>query len=149
MSSTLNLRRSKERIGFVIFASMVISLIWLTHSGASNSAKTVRESPRFQNKKQPPQCTSCPPPSPRRIYAPAIDLNEAQSCEIVLNSRSANPIDITPSFYTASGDLIVGNPIQLQPAEIRFVPMEQLMPESIRRTHRWGRHRFIVHGPCA
>jgi len=103
MPSRPNLRQSsKERIGFVIFASVVISLIWLTHSGASNSARTVSESPRFQNKKQPPQCPSCPPPSPHRIYAPAIDLNEAQSREIVLNSRSANPIDITPTFYTAS-----------------------------------------------
>lgn len=140
MFSRSNLRQSsKERIGFVIFAGLVISMIWVVRSGTSNSAKTVGESPLVQNKKQPPTaCPSCPPPSPRRIYAPAIDLNEAQSCEIVLNSRSANPIDITPTFYTASGDGIVGNPIQLQPAEIRFVPVEQLMPASIRGTHRWG-----------
>ena len=122
----------------MIFASLVISLIWLTHSGASNSVRTVSESPRFQARNGPPQCPSCPPPSPRRIYAPAIDLNEAQTCEIVLNSRSANPIDITPTFYTASGQGIVGNPVHLEPAEIRFVPVERLMPESIRGTHRWG-----------
>jgi len=65
-------------------------------------------------------------------------LDEAERCEIVLNNRSPNPIDITPTFYTAGGDAIIGNPIQLQPAEIRFVPVEQLMPESIRGTHRWG-----------
>ena len=87
---------------------------------------------------QPSGCPSCPPPSSRRIYAPAIDLDEAQTCEINLNSRSANPIDVTPTFYTASGDAVVGNPIQLQPAEIRFVPVEQLMPESVRGRHRWG-----------
>jgi hypothetical protein len=45
---------------------------------------------------------------------------------------------VTPTFYTASGDAVVGNPIQLQPAEIRFVPVEQLMPEYLRGQHRWG-----------
>ncbi len=64
--------------------------------------------------------------------------NEARTCEIVLNSRSAHPIDVTPTFYTTSGDAVVGNPIQLQPAEIRFVPVEQLMPEYLRGRHRWG-----------
>src|SRR5438045_5934739 len=138
MFSSLNLRQS-SKVGFAIFGSVVISLIWLTHSGASNSNTMVSESPRVQSEKQAShQCPSCPPPSARRIYAPAIELNEAQTCEIVLNSRSANPIDITPTFYTASGDAIVGNPVQLQPAEIRFIPVEQLMPESIRGTQRWG-----------
>src|SRR5690242_18407759 len=42
----------------------------------------------------PHHCSSCPPPSPRRIYAPAIELPEAGSCEIVLNSRSPHPIDV-------------------------------------------------------
>jgi len=45
---------------------------------------------------------------------------------------------VTPTFYTTSGDAVVGNPIQLQPAEIRFVPVEQLMPEYLRGRHRWG-----------
>ncbi|HXM47985.1 MAG TPA: hypothetical protein VN956_08950 [Pyrinomonadaceae bacterium] len=45
---------------------------------------------------------------------------------------------MTPTFYTTSGDAVVGNPIQLQPAEIRFVPVEQLMPEYLRGRHRWG-----------
>jgi hypothetical protein len=56
----------------------------------------------------------------------------------VLNSRSANPIDVTPTFYTTDGNAIVGNPVQLQPAEIRFVPVEELMPEALRGRHRWG-----------
>jgi hypothetical protein len=132
-------RTPKEALGLLIFVSLIASLVWLTHSGASTSVKSPSESPRVQSKQQPPrQCSSCPPPSPRRIYAPAIDLNEAQSCEIVLNSRSANPIEITPTFYTAGGDAIIGNPIQLQPAEIRFIPVEQLMPRAIRGAHRWG-----------
>jgi hypothetical protein len=56
----------------------------------------------------------------------------------VLNSRSPNPIDVTPIFYTINGDAVVGNPVQLQPAEMRFVPVEQLMPEALRGQHRWG-----------
>jgi len=136
---TSSRRSRKEALGFLIFVGLTSSLVWLTHSSASNSVGTPRESLRVQSKEKPPrQCSSCPPPSSRRIYAPAIDLNEAQSCEIVLNSRSANPIDITPTFYTADGDGIIGNPIHLQPAEIRFVPVEQLMPRSIRGVHRWG-----------
>src|SRR5438067_8165756 len=121
------------RFSLVLFV-LVACFAWLFHSGAS-SVSSVNVTTAAQSQRG---CPSCPPPSPRRIYAPAIDLSEAQSCEIVLNSRSANPIDITPTFYTANGDAIVGNPIQLQPAEIRFVPVEQLMPESIRGTHRWG-----------
>jgi hypothetical protein len=130
-------RSRKEALGFLVFVGLIFSLVWLTHSRASNSIPS--EALRVQNRKQPSrQCSSCPPPSSRRIYAPAIDLDEAQSCEIVLNSRSANPIDITPTFYTAGGAAIIGDPIHLLPAEIRFVPVEQLMPPSIRRVHRWG-----------
>src|SRR5437588_8215582 len=111
MHSRSNLKKSpRERIGFVLFAIFIGSVVWLTHSSASNSSITPTESPRAQNGKQRPSgCPSCPPPSARRIYAPAIELNEAQTCEIVLNSRSAQPIDVTPTFYTASGDAVVGN----------------------------------------
>jgi len=65
-------------------------------------------------------------------------VERGQRCEIVLNSRSPNPIEVTPIFYTLNGDAVVGNPVQLQPAEIRFVPVEQLMPEALRGRHRWG-----------
>lgn len=88
--------------------------------------------------KRPDGCPTCPPPSARRIYAPAIELREAERCEIVLNGRSADPIEIVPVFYTLNGNAIVGNPVQLQPAEIRFVPVEQLMPEALRGRHHWG-----------
>jgi hypothetical protein len=87
---------------------------------------------------KPTPCNSCPPPSSKRIYAPAIELREAETCEIVLNSRSASPIDVTPTFYAINGNAVVGNPVTLQPAEIRFVPVEQLMPEALRGRHRWG-----------
>jgi hypothetical protein len=86
----------------------------------------------------PHHCSSCPPPSPRRIYAPAIELPEAGECDIVLNSRSPHPIDVTPTFYTKDGEQVIGKPVTLQPAEIRFVPVESLMPDRHKGKHRWG-----------
>jgi hypothetical protein len=49
----------------------------------------------------------------KRIYAPAIELRQSERCEIVLNNRSPNPIDVTPTFYTTDGNAIIGNPVQL------------------------------------
>src|SRR5204862_8165616 len=84
------------------------------------------------------ECPHCPPATTRRIYAPAIYLREAESCEIVLNSRSSHPVDVTPIFYTASGDPTIGNAIELQPAEIRFLTLDELIPQSLRGGHDLG-----------
>jgi hypothetical protein len=86
----------------------------------------------------PQHCSSCPPPSPRRIYAPAIELPEAGECEIVLNSRSPHPIDITPTLYTVDGEQVTGDAVTLQPAEIRFVPIKSLIPDGYQGKRRWG-----------
>jgi hypothetical protein len=83
-------------------------------------------------------CSSCPPPSEKRIYAPAIELKEAERCEIVLNSRSPNPIQVTPTFYTSTGDAVVGTPIQLQSAEIRFMNVLELLPKQFRNKRHWS-----------
>ena len=56
----------------------------------------------------------------------------------MLNSRSPDPIDITPTFYTTNGEAVVGEPVQLQSAEIRFVPIDQLIPEGLRGQRKWG-----------
>jgi len=114
--------------GLRTFAGNLVS----THSVPPTATTQLGQRP------QPTPCNSCPPPSAKRIYAPAIELREAETCEIVLNSRSPNPIDVTPIFYTINGDAVVGNLVSLQPAEIRFVPVEQLMPEALRGRHRWG-----------
>jgi hypothetical protein len=87
---------------------------------------------------KPTLCTTCSTPSLRRIYAPAIELPEAEQCELVLNSRSPHPIDVTPTFYSANGDAVIGNTVQLLPAEIRFVPVEGLIPADLRGRHHWG-----------
>src|SRR6266481_3849845 len=132
-----SLKSKSHRQPLIPLAVLIAAGALLVCSSASNSSTTPSESPQAQNRKQPPSgCPSCPLPSPRRIYAPAIELRER--CEIVLNSRSANPIDVTPIFYTLNGNAVVGNPLTLQPAEIRFVPVEELIPDSLRGQHRWG-----------
>ena len=131
-SLSVNSQRGAVIVAIVLLATCALLVL----SNPSNSATFSRDFPKAQGK--PRGCQSCPPPSARRIYAPAIELSEAKRCEIVLNSRSPNPIEVTPIFYTLNGDAVVGNPVQLQPAEIRFVPVEQLMPEALRGRHRWG-----------
>jgi hypothetical protein len=116
------------------FRSSGGGLPWFAHAAAKPEA--VRPQRRQRERGQP--CPTCAPPSSRRIYAPAIELREAERCEIVLNNRSPNALELTPTFYTASGQTVVGTPVQLQPAEIRFMPIEQLMPETLRGQHKWG-----------
>jgi hypothetical protein len=55
-----------------------------------------------------------------------------------LNSRSPHPIDVTPILYTVDGEQVIGEPVTLQPAEIRFVPIESLMSDRDKGRHSWG-----------
>lgn len=57
-------------------------------------------------------CPTCPAPTQLIIYAPLIGLPEASRSEIVLNCRSPQPIDVTPTFYTAEGTPIIGQVIK-------------------------------------
>jgi hypothetical protein len=66
------------------------------------------------------------------IYAPLIDLPESSGSEIVLNSRSARDLSITPIFYTLEGTAYNGDDIILKPAEIRFVNTMSLIPKKER-----------------
>ena len=86
----------------------------------------------------PQFCSTCSQPEQRTIYAPTIGLPEADGGSIVLNCRSTHAMEAVPTFYTADGAVIVGDTIQLQPAEIRFVSIESLIPEEDRGQHVWG-----------
>ncbi|MGZ8843888.1 MAG: hypothetical protein ACXW18_09515, partial [Pyrinomonadaceae bacterium] len=55
-----------------------------------------------------------------------------------MNCRSAHEIELTPTFYTIEGKAIAGEPIHLQPAEMRFVETTSLIPVRERNRHRWG-----------
>jgi hypothetical protein len=89
-------------------------------------------------KGQNQSCPTCSQPTQRTIYAPTISLPEAGGSDIVLNCRSTHVMEATPTFYTVDGDAITGNTIRLQPAEIRFVSVESLIPEEHRGRHVWG-----------
>ena len=82
-------------------------------------------------------CPACAEPTQQVIYAPLIGYPEASRSEIVLNCRSPHVMDVTPTFYTAEGTPVVGQVIRLQPAEIRYVDVMSLIPET-RRASRWG-----------
>jgi hypothetical protein len=45
---------------------------------------------------------------------------------------------VTPTFYTVDGQQVNGEPVTLQPAEIRFLPIESLIPDRHKGRHRWG-----------
>ncbi|HBB94091.1 MAG TPA: hypothetical protein DC054_01755 [Blastocatellia bacterium] len=126
----------------IIIGAVGLSAIPTRHlwegSAHGRTQKPSKAGTRPQPRPTPYHCSSCPPPSPRRIYAPAIELPEAGECKIVLNSRSPHPIDVTPTLYTVDGEQVTGKAVTLQPAEIRFVPIKSLMPDTYNGKHRWG-----------
>lgn len=136
------------RLSVVVILPLVLAaVVFPSISPRYPSARSVKATPRShkstsaltpvsQGKGRPP-CKSCPPPILRKIYVPAIELPEARTCEIVLNSRSPNPIEVTPIFYTETGEQVVGKPLTLQSAEIRFARVDSLIPRHERNRH-WG-----------
>src|SRR5215217_4451463 len=126
-------------LAFVIAAVVFPSILNTYPSAQSSDANPRLQKPATTKRpgQAPPPCNSCPPPTDRKIYVPAIDLPEARTAEIVLNSRSPHVIEVTPTFYTETGDPIVGEPLQLQPTEIRFARIDSLIPKY-NRHHRWG-----------
>ncbi len=80
------------------------------------------------------------------IYIPLIDLPEAQGGEIVFNSRSPEAMDVTPVFYRRNGETVLGDPVQIQPAEIRYVNIQDLLPERYRHEKDWGGFGLAYYG---
>lgn len=108
---------------------------------AENAAETSNLQPsnkEIKSENTTPTCTTCSPDSQQTIYAPTIGVPELTGGDIVLNCRSPHAIEATPTFYTAEGEAIIGDVIRLQPAEIRFVAIESLIPEEHRNRHIWG-----------
>ncbi len=134
------LTRSRVLIAFIfIFASGAVisqSNVLSFTSPLENLGKATR--PASRPNQDPATCSTCAPPKQQVIYAPLIDLPDAASTEIVLNCRSAHEMEITPTFYTIEGKAVAGDPIHLQPAEMRFVETTSLIPARERNRHRWG-----------
>jgi hypothetical protein len=145
-----HLRANKERIGFVLFLTIIGSLVWLTHSSAFNPADAVNgQNPIIDTSPKGQSAASCPTCSPakeRMIYAPLIDLPESSGSEIVLNCRSSHELPVTPIFYTLDGESYTGKEIVLKPAEIHFVDTKSLIPAKERDRHKWGGMAFSYYG---
>ncbi len=139
-------RSALERAGLVVFATLIGSLVWLAHSGASklasslgNEAATVGESAEQKQKKDKKhKCPDCGPPGNQEIYVPLIDLPEAQGGEIVFNSRSPQAMEVTPVFYKRNGETVIADPVRIESAEIRYVKIMDLLPERYRHERNWG-----------
>ena len=80
------------------------------------------------------------------IYIPLIDLPEARGGEIVFNSRSPEAMDVTPVFYKGNGETVIGDPIKIQPSEIRYLNITDLLPERYRREKNWGGFALSYYG---
>jgi len=91
-------------------------------------------------------CAHCATPGDFEIYAPLLTLPEAQSSEIVFNSRSPQKMEVTPIFYKRSGRRIVGAPVQIESAEIRYVDVKKLLPPTYRDDRDWGGVSLAYHG---
>jgi hypothetical protein len=117
-----------------IFLLLTIATILI---GLSSITFSSRPKVSAQSTPSPP-CLTCSPPTQQAIYVPTIGLPEATGNEIVLNCRSPQVMEATPTFYTSEGEAIVGDVIRLQPAEIRFVSVESLIPAEHRGRHVWG-----------
>jgi hypothetical protein len=91
-----------------------------------------------QQSQVPATCPTCAPPTPQVIYAPLFDVPDATGSEIVLNCRSAHVDGSNADVFHMEGKPIAGEVIHLQPAEIRFVDTQSLVPARERNRHRWG-----------
>lgn len=89
---------------------------------------------------------NCSPPGDQEIYTPLIDLTEAQAGEIVFNSRSPEAMDVTPTFYKRDGTAVVGDPVRVQSAEIRYVNVKKLLPKHYQHERDWGGLSLSYHG---
>lgn len=136
MRPTQLLLRTRFQSSKLFCIMVLVGLLLLLTAALMQSVSSQINEPASSSSLQ--ACPTCPTPTQQVIYAPLIGLPEASRSEIVLNCRSPQPIDVTPTFYTAEGTPIVGQAIRLQPAEMRFVDVLSLIPEEHRYQHRWG-----------
>lgn len=134
------MNRSKFSTLFALAALVVFGVLTILltttfglRTRASENGDRKSSSPNTKSK-----CSTCSQPTERTIYAPTIGLPEALGSDIVLNCRSTQIMNVTPTFYTADGEAIVGAMFQMQPAEMRFVSIESLIPPEHRSQHVWG-----------
>jgi hypothetical protein len=114
------------------------------HDGGARIKETAPQQQKKQGKKD--KCPNCSPPGDQSIYIPLVDLPEAQGSELVFNSRSPQEMQVTPTFYKLDGTTIIGNPVTVQSAEIRYVDFKTLLPSDHRNERNWGGMSLSFYG---
>ena len=146
---------SARQFTFILLVCLIGCSIFLLYSSASNLAAGSGNAPAQadQNAPQPKdknstkdKCHSCAPPGNQSIYIPLIDLPEAQGSELVFNSRSTKEMTVTPTFYKRNGTAIIGAPVNIQSAEIRYVNVRSLLPAGHRHDQDWGGMSLSFYG---
>lgn len=101
-------------------------------------AQQQKEPPTTRHFGRDPDHCRCAPTGDHELYIPLIDLPEAKGGELVFNSRSPKSMEVTPIFYKLDGTAVVGDPVLIQSAEIRYVDIRKLLPPGHRDEHDWG-----------
>lgn len=120
-------------LSFAVLAMGLFALFVLCSNSVASGSKT-----KDAQTAQTASCPTCAPPTEQIIYAPTIGLPELTRSQVVFNNRSPRIKETIPTFYTTDGLAIVGQPVQLQPAEIRFVDIQTLIPPDQIGKHTWG-----------
>lgn len=150
MQTDLRFTRLSRRIRQSLIALLLFSFpgysLLPSHSSSANLANDSNGLASVGNN-APPQkkkdnkknrCANCSPPGDQVIYIPLTDLPEAHGGELVFNSRSTKEIAVTPTFYKRNGAAIVGDPVFVKSAEIRYADLKTLIPHSYRNENDWG-----------
>jgi hypothetical protein len=131
-----------SKISLIFFAdSLYKKLLRLTLLGLLIGLIGIISIPDYKvvGQQSPTQsCPTCKPPTQQVVYTPLIESKDSSYAEINLNCRSSHLIDVVPTFYTADGTPVVGETIQLHPAEMRFINVQSLIPAERRGKHDWG-----------
>jgi hypothetical protein len=150
MHSTSTLNMPREYVGLFLFLALVSAAVWFTQSHASTRSLDTELRvlpPTHEPKNKPtPRCPHCAPSGDQEIYIPLIDIPEAAGGQIVFNSRSPHAMNVTPVFYKRGGEKVIGDPVTVQSAEIRYVDIRELLPQQRRAENDWGGFSLVYNG---
>lgn len=132
---SINARKAKAAVSFfvLIFACTVM----FPHKRVSGHFVEDHHA-LYGPSSNPVSCPGCNEQSDQGIYIPLTFLPESGGSEIVFNSRTPEVVPVTPLFYTQSGEVVTGNPVNINPLEIRYVDLKSLIPVDQRGRSDWG-----------
>lgn len=139
MSLNARFARSARRTStpFLLLLLFTFSTLLLLSTPYRTSSAPAAFHPAQRSKKDR-SCLGCSPPGNQQIYIPEMELPESPAGELVFNSRSPNTMSVTPVFYKRNGGIVVADPVQIDPGEIRYVDIRDLLPDRYRHEHNFG-----------